>query len=330
MLDGWELVIALVAVFLGATIMGTVSFGMALVVAPVLLLFLAPQSVVVIANLLIVILLVIVLFRVRQHLDFRLVREMAIGGLVAVPLGVLALKSADAAIEEQRVAVSNMRQTIARRLVESSTTIPHYQVSMVFDMDPLMEMRVMLNEQLQKTGVKLSVNDFLVRCSALAMYEHPDFNASWDGDAIIIHGEVNIGMAISVPPERGGGLVVGVIRNADQKSLRTISVESKRLAERARTRGLSIEEMSDSTFTISNLGMFGVDNFTAIINPPNSAIMAVGAAEQKPVVRDGALTIGYEMTATLSSDHRVIDGAMAARYLRTLKAFIENPATILA
>jgi pyruvate dehydrogenase E2 component (dihydrolipoamide acetyltransferase) len=233
------------------------------------------------------------------------------------------------AIQPRKVPLSNMRQTIARRLVESKTTIPHYQISMSFNMDPLLELRRTLNEQLQQQGVKLSVNDFLVRSCALAMHEHPEFNASWGGDSIIIHGEINIGVAISVGPERGGGLVVGVIRTVDQKSLRMISFEARRLAEKARTRGLSLEEMEGATFTISNLGMYEVDHFTAIINPPNSAILAVGAAAEKPVVRDGQLTIGREMEATLSCDHRVIDGAMGAEYLQTLKRFIENPSTLL-
>jgi pyruvate dehydrogenase E2 component (dihydrolipoamide acetyltransferase) len=161
------------------------------------------------------------------------------------------------------------------------------------------------------------------------MHEHPEFNASWGGDSIIIHGEINIGVAISVGPERGGGLVVGVIRTVDHKSLRMISFETRRLAEKARTRGLSLEEMEGATFTISNLGMYEIDHFTAIINPPNSAILAVGAAVEKPVVREGQLTIGHEMEATLSCDHRVIDGAMGAEYLQTLKRYIENPGTLL-
>jgi len=232
-------------------------------------------------------------------------------------------------LQEQIVPVSNMRQTIARRLVESKATVPHYQVTYTFDMDPLLEMRRQLNEQLASHDVKLSVNDFLVKCCAVAMYDHPYFNASWQGDSILIHGAINIGMAISIPPERGGGLVVGVIRHADQKSLRAISAESRYLAEKARTRGLSLEEMSDSTFTLSNLGMFGVEHFTAIINPPNSAILAVGAAIEKPVVRDGQLAVGREMSATLSSDHRVIDGAMAAQYLASLRKYIEQPAALL-
>jgi pyruvate dehydrogenase E2 component (dihydrolipoamide acetyltransferase) len=232
-------------------------------------------------------------------------------------------------LETRTIQVSNMRQTIAKRLIESKTTIPHYQVTYTFNMDAILALRRTLNKQLEAQGVKLSVNDFLVRACALAMHNHHEFNASWKGDSIAVHGEVNVGIAISLPAERGGGLLVATIRNADQKSLRMISAESKQLAEKARTRGLSIEEMSDSTFTISNLGMFGVEHFTAIINPPNSAIIAVGAAVEKPVVRNGELAIGHEMQATLSCDHRIIDGAMAAEYLNTLKQFIESPATLL-
>ncbi len=225
--------------------------------------------------------------------------------------------------------LSNMRQIIASRLVESKQTIPHYQVTMTFDMDPLLEMRKTLNEQLTKSGVKLSVNDFIVRCCALAMATNPEFNSSFGGDCIHYHGPVNIGIAIALPEDRGGGLVVGTIRNADQKSLRTISQESSYLSKKAREVGLAPEEIGDTTFTISNLGMFGVDNFTAIINPPNSAILAVGAAIEKPVVRGGELAVGHELSATLSLDHRVIDGAMAALYLKTLKELIENPASLL-
>ena len=227
------------------------------------------------------------------------------------------------------VALTGMRQTIARRLVESKTTIPHYQVTMKFDMDRLIEMRANYNEKLKSSGVKLSVNDFLVRACALAMAEHPFFNASFAGDHVRIHEVVNIGVAISLPEEKGGGLVVGVIRDADHKSLRQISADTKNLAEKARTKGLSVQDMSDATFTISNLGMFGVEHFTAIINPPNSAILACGAAVQQPVVRDGQLVVGTQMQATLSLDHRVIDGAMAAQYLASLKEFIEEPETLV-
>jgi len=232
-------------------------------------------------------------------------------------------------MQEQTIELSNMRRTIARRLVESKQTIPHYQVTAVFNMDPLLDQRRDLNEQLADQGFKLSVNDFLVRACALAMYEHPQFNASWQDEQIQVHGRVNVGIAVSLPEERGGGLVVATIYDADRKTLREISWESKQLAEKARNRGLTQDEMAESTFTLSNLGMFGVEHFTAIINPPNSAILAVGAAMQKPVVRNGELTVGHEMSATLSCDHRVIDGAMAARFLQTMREMIENPATLL-
>ncbi|MHC4446785.1 MAG: dihydrolipoamide acetyltransferase family protein [Planctomycetota bacterium] len=247
----------------------------------------------------------------------------------ALPVAVPVRPATVGGVEPRMIELSNVRQTIAKRLVESKTTIPHYQVTVTFNVDPLLELRRMLNEQLAPQEVKLSLNDFLIRGCALAIHQHPEFNASWAGDHIEIHAAINVGMAIALPPERGGGLLVATIRDADVKGLREISAEAGYLAERARTHGLSLDEMADTTFTISNLGMFGVDNFTAIINPPNSAILAVGAAQQLPVVREGQIVVGHEMAATLSLDHRVIDGAMAARYLQTLKQLIENPATVM-
>lgn len=239
-------------------------------------------------------------------------------------------------LEDRRVPLSNMRATIAKRLVESKTTIPHYQVTVSARVDSLMELRGQLNEQLADQGVKLSVNDFLVRACALAMHQHPFINSSWDasGPAIQMHGAVNVGVAIALPAERGGGLVVATLRKADRIGLRQISDETRRLAGKAREKGLTVEEMSDSTFTISNLGMFGVDHFTAIINPPNSAILAVGRAVEKPFFEtddDGepVLVAGHEMAMTMSSDHRVIDGAMAAQYLQTVKSLLEKPASLL-
>ncbi len=228
-----------------------------------------------------------------------------------------------------KIALSNMRQTIAKRLVESKNTIPHYQVSVSVNADLLLDLRSTLNEQLASQNVKLSVNDFLVRACALAIHLHPSFNAAWKGDSLQIGEHVNIGVAVALPEERGGGLVVATLRDADRKGLRQISAETKALAEKARGKGLSLEEMSDSTFTISNLGMYEVDFFTAIINPPNAAILAVGAAMKKPVVRNDELTIGHEMSCTLSCDHRIIDGASGARFLSTLKGMLENPATLL-
>lgn len=240
------------------------------------------------------------------------------------------------ALEDKTVSLSNMRGTIAKRLVESKTTIPHYQVTVSTRLDALLALREQLNEQLEDQGVKLSVNDFLVRACAVAMHQHPFVNSSWveKGPAIKLHAKVNIGVAVALPSERGGGLVVATIRDADRIGLRQISSETKRLAKKAREKGLSVEEMADSTFTISNLGMFGVDHFTAIINPPNAAILAVGRAIQKPFVETGEdgepeLVLGHEMAMTMSSDHRIVDGAMAAEYLGTVKRLLESPASLL-
>jgi pyruvate dehydrogenase E2 component (dihydrolipoamide acetyltransferase) len=248
----------------------------------------------------------------------------------------LPVPDAGAALEDRTVTLTNMRETIAKRLVESKTTIPHYQVTVSVRLDALMELRTQLNSQLESQGVKLSVNDFLVRACALAMHKHPYVNSSWNpsGPSIDLHGRVNIGVAVALPEERGGGLVVATLRDSDRTGLRQISAETKRLAKKARDKGLTIEEMSDSTFTISNLGMFGVDHFTAIVNPPNAAILAVGRAVEKPFVEydeDGepVLTVGHEMSMTMSSDHRIIDGAMAAQYLGTVKELLENPASLL-
>jgi pyruvate dehydrogenase E2 component (dihydrolipoamide acetyltransferase) len=254
---------------------------------------------------------------------------LALGRPAAAAATASTTSHAFAPLAGRTLALSGMRQTIARRLVESKQSIPHYQVTMKFAMDALLEQRKAVNDSLGQYGVKLSVNDFLVRACAIAMAKHPFFNASFGGDHIVVHDEVNVGVAISLPEERGGGLVVGVVKNADQKSLRQISADAKQLADKARTKGLSIDEMSGSTFTISNLGMFGVEHFTAIINPPNSAILACGAAIEQPVVRNHQLVVGWEMQATLSLDHRVIDGAMAAEYLRTLKSLIEAPAALM-
>jgi pyruvate dehydrogenase E2 component (dihydrolipoamide acetyltransferase) len=181
--------------------------------------------------------------------------------------------------------------------------------------------------------VKLSVNDFLVRACALAMHQHPYVNSRWVGTAgaesIELLANVNIGVAIALDESRGGGLVVATLRNADQIGLRQISSQTKGFADKARAKGLAPNDMSDSTFTISNLGMFGVSHFTAIINPPNVAILAVGAAIEKPVVRNGKLEVGSVMSMTMSSDHRIVDGAMAAQYLQTVKGLLEAPATLL-
>jgi pyruvate dehydrogenase E2 component (dihydrolipoamide acetyltransferase) len=243
-----------------------------------------------------------------------------------------------AALERASLPLSNMRRTIAARLVESKTTIPHYQVTVSVRMDALLALRTQLNEQLASQGVKLSVNDFIVRACALSMHAHRFINSRWNpakgAETIELLDQVNIGVAISLGEEKGGGLVVATIRHADAKGLRVISAETKAFADKARTKGLTVEDMSDSTFTISNLGMYGVDHFTAIINPPNAAILAVGAAIEQPVIDldpqgKKVLGIGHVMSMTMSSDHRLIDGAMAAQYLATVKQMLEKPATLL-
>ncbi len=234
------------------------------------------------------------------------------------------------------VTLSNIRRVIATRLVESKQTIPHYQVTVEVEMDALLALRQQLNEQLATQNVKLSVNDFLVRACALAMHEHPFVNSRWVAtkgvggqESIEILGEVNVGVAIALDEAKGGGLVVATIGNADAIGLRQISSQTKQLADKARAKGLSPQEMEGATFTISNLGMFGVDHFTAIINPPNVAILAVGAALDKPIVKNGTVVPAKVMSMTMSSDHRVVDGAMAARYLATVKSMLEKPASLL-
>lgn len=227
------------------------------------------------------------------------------------------------------IPVSNMRKTIARRLVESKTTVPHFTVTVSVDVAPLLELRATLNTQLEPQGIKLSVNDFLVRAAALSLVEHPLVNSSWTETGILQHGVVHVGVAVALPVQKGGGLVVATIRDTNRKGVRQISAETRALAQKARDRGLSLEEMADGTFTISNLGMFQVEHFEAIINPPQAAILAVGGAVQKPVVRDGQIVVGRELTLTLSADHRVIDGMMAAEFLQTLRRMLENPAALL-
>lgn len=232
-------------------------------------------------------------------------------------------------LEGKLISVSNMRKTIAKRLLESKTTIPHFTVTVQVDMDELTKLRSTLNAQLKAQGVKLSVNDFIVRASALALVQNPICNSSWTDKGIQQHGSVNIGIAVALPEEKGGGLVVPTLRNTHQMGLRQISKDTRELATKARDKGLTMEEMSEGTFTISNLGPWNVDHFEAIINPPQAAILAVGAAIEQPVVKDGQIVIGSRMSLTLSADHRVIDGATGAVFVNAIKDLLENPATLL-
>lgn len=221
------------------------------------------------------------------------------------------------------------RQVISRRLTESSSTTPHFYVTAVADIDELLALRADLNAHTESSGrSKISINDLLVRASAIALREHPGVNASYSPDGqgqTLMHGRVNIGIAVA----SDAGLVVPVIADADRKTTSLIASDSQRLSALARDRGLTAAEMSGGTFTISNLGMYGVQEFTAIINPPEGAILAVGAARAEPVVIDGAIEIRHRLRYTLSADHRIIDGALAAQFLATLTGLLERPLSIV-
>ncbi|MDO7848114.1 pyruvate dehydrogenase complex dihydrolipoamide acetyltransferase [Hymenobacter sp. M29] len=218
--------------------------------------------------------------------------------------------------------VSQMRKVIAKRLSESLFTAPHFYLTMEINMDKAMEARVKLNEL---SPVKLSFNDLVLKSAAIALRSHPAVNSSWLGDRIRQNKVINIGVAVAVDE----GLLVPVIRNADQKGLATIANEVKELAGKAKSKKLQPAEWEGSTFTISNLGMFGIDEFTAIINPPDACILAVGGIKQTAIVKDGALAIGNIMKVTLSCDHRVVDGATGAAFLQTLKSLLEDPMRLM-
>ena len=220
------------------------------------------------------------------------------------------------------VAVSQMRKTIARRLSESKFTAPHFYLTMDIDMSQAVSDRKAINVD---ADIRVSFNDMVVKACALALKAHPAVNSSWLGDHIRINEDVNIGVAVAVED----GLLVPVIRNADRKSLRHIHTEVVEYAGRAKEKRLALEEMQGNTFTISNLGMFGIEEFTAIINPPDACILAVGAITEKPVVRDGELTAAHMMKVTMSCDHRVVDGATGARFLQTVQTLLEQPVRML-
>jgi pyruvate dehydrogenase E2 component (dihydrolipoamide acetyltransferase) len=226
---------------------------------------------------------------------------------------------------DQRVPLTRLRQAIGRRMMMAKTELPHFYVTHAFDMAPVMAMRKQSNTMLEGTGEKLSVNDFLVKATALALREFPNLNASLDGDAVKQHGHVNIGNAVAVE----GGLLVVVCHDADLKSLRQISMDVQGKAARARDGNVKPDDVEGSTFSISNLGMYDVDNFFAIINPPEVAILAVGSAMEVPVVENGAIGPGWRMKASISVDHRVSDGAEAAQFMQALARYIEHPLSLM-
>ena len=227
----------------------------------------------------------------------------------------------------EAVPLDGMRKTIAARLTEAKQTIPHFYLRRDIQLDNLMKFRSQLNKQLEPRGVKLSVNDFVIKACALALQQVPDANAVWAGDKVLKLTPSDVAVAVAIE----GGLFTPVLKDAEMKSLSALSAEMKDLAARARDRKLAPHEYQGGTFAISNLGMFGIDNFDAVINPPHGAILAVGAGVKKPVVEaDGELAVAIVMSVTLSVDHRVIDGAMGAELLTAIKDNLENPMTMLA
>ena len=211
-----------------------------------------------------------------------------------------------------------MRKTIAKRLLQSKTENPHFYLTMDINMDKALALRTELNALLP---AKVSFNDFVIKASALALRANPAVNTSWLGDTIRSYSHIHIGMAVAVDE----GLLVPVIKFADNKSISEISAEAKAWGEKAKTKKLLPPDMEGSTFTISNLGMFGIEEFTAIINQPNACILAVGGIRQTPIVVNGEIKVGNMMKVTLSSDHRVVDGAVGAKFLQTLKQLLEEP-----
>jgi pyruvate dehydrogenase E2 component (dihydrolipoamide acetyltransferase) len=239
--------------------------------------------------------------------------------------------SAAAGPDVEEVPLNNVRRITAKRLTESMQQAPHFYVTRVVDADELVAARARINAGLAAVAgdgqpVKVSVNDVIVKAIAMALRAHPEVNVSFTGDKLLRHRRIHVGVAVALPE----GLIVPVIRDADTLTITQISAQTRDLATRARAGKLKPEEFTGSTFSMSNLGMFGVDEFTAVINPPEAAILAVGTTKQEPVVRDGAIVVGHTMRVTLSVDHRALDGATAAKFLADLVGLLENPLAALA
>jgi len=230
-----------------------------------------------------------------------------------------------APLQRGEQALSKMRQTIARRLQESKASIPHYYLTMEIVMDEALKLRAQLNALAEGDAEKLSVNDLIVAAAARTLQKFPDVNAYFQGDRIAYNDKISVGVAVSV----ADGLLTPVLPNADQKTLKQIAVETKELAARARNNKMKPEDLGPGTFTISNLGMFGIDEFSAIINPPESCILAVGAVKKIPVVVNDSIQVAQVMKVTLSADHRIVDGALGAQFLQALKKLLENPMNLM-
>lgn len=224
--------------------------------------------------------------------------------------------------EDTETPNSQVRNIIAKRLSESKFSAPHYYLMVEINMDKAIEARKEINSL---PDTKISFNDMIIKATAIALRKHPQVNSSWAGDKIIHRGNINIGVAVAIPD----GLVVPVLKNTDQMTYTQISASVKDMASRAKSKGLKANEMEGSTFSISNLGMFGIETFTSIINQPNSAILSVGAIIEKPIVKDGQIVVGNTMKLSLACDHRVVDGATGAQFLQTLRTYLESPLTLL-
>jgi len=223
------------------------------------------------------------------------------------------------------VPLDGMRKTVARRMTESFRDVPHFPLSIDLEIDALLAGRVKINAMLERQGVKVSVNDLIIKAAALALKQVPEANASYSPEGIALHHHADIAMAVAID----GGLITPIIRKAETKGLAAISAEAKDLADRARSKKLKPDEFQGGTLSISHLGMFGIRSFASIINQPQGCILSVGAGEPRPVVRNGQLAIATVMTVTLTCDHRVVDGAVGARWLSAFKTLIEDPITMI-
>ena len=224
------------------------------------------------------------------------------------------------------IPLDGMRKTVARRMTDSFRDVPHFPLSVDIELDELLAARTKINAMLEKQGVKVSVNDMVIKAAAVALMRVPEANASYTPEGIAMHHHADIAMAVAVP----GGLITPIIRSAETKGLARIATEAKDLAERARTKKLKPDEFQGGTFSVSNLGMFGIKSFASIINEPQGAILSVGAGEKRPVVRGNELAIATVMTVTLTCDHRVVDGATGARWLAAFKPLLQEPLTMIA
>ena len=252
------------------------------------------------------------------------VEAAAAGGQASTTRTSAPMQPAIASYDDQVIQTTKLRQAIGRRLVESKTTIPHFYVTHEYNMGPLMSLRKQANASLPD-GEKLSVNDFILKAVALTLRQFPNLNATINGNEVIQFGHVNVGVAVTVP----GGLMTVVVKDTDQKTMRQISAEVKAMAGRARDGKVKPDDVDGSTFSTSNLGMYDVVDFIAIINPPEAAILSISSAKQIPVVEDGEIKPGWRMNATISVDHRVSDGAEAAQFMQALAGYLENPVSML-